>query len=85
MDEDITCFLDVTLVKDGKEYTAIDQDYKDNIFHVVPTDVSYYKFENKWVLALPVSFLIYQDFLLNWKGFVKKATKSPKTFEIKEV
>jgi len=84
-DEDITCFLDVTLVKDGKEYTAIDQDFKDNIFHVALTDVSYYKFENKWVFALPDSFLIYQDFLLNWEGFVKEATKSPETFEIKEV
>lgn len=84
-DEDITCFLDVTLVKDGKEYTVIDQVFTDNIFHVALTDVSYYKFENKWVLALPDSFLIYQDFLLNWEEFVKKATKSPETFEIKEV
>jgi hypothetical protein len=52
---------------------------------VALTDVSYYKFENKWVLALPDSFLIYQDFLLNWEEFVKEAMKSPETFEIKEV
>ena len=33
--------------------------FTDNIFHVALTDVSYYKFENKWVLALPDSFLPY--------------------------
>jgi hypothetical protein len=52
---------------------------------VTLTDVSYYKFENKWVLALPDSFLIYQDFLSNWEELVEEAAKSPETFEIKEV